>query len=237
LSFAALYSNLKQKLYFYFFIKTPSIFTFERNPNPFMLKGKLLLLYFLLAFVNTEAQNFKAGAFAGISTSQVSGDNLGGFNKAGLLFGTFVNKQIGDSSLLEMEILYVQKGSQQAQDLEKGKAYYQLKVNYVEVPLLYKYKMRKFTYEFGASIGFLINSKVSDILGELPEGAIENRPFKKTETSVCAGLNYKIYKGFSANWRFTNSVLPIRDHVGGSFRLNLGQYNTAMYFILRYSFN
>ena len=32
-------------------------------------------------------QNFKAGLIAGISTSQVSGDQLGGFNKLGIKFG------------------------------------------------------------------------------------------------------------------------------------------------------
>ncbi len=197
---------------------------------------KLVCIFSILATQLGFAQNFKAGVMTGISTSQVSGDNLGGFNKAGLVVGGFVNKKIGDSSAVEMELLYVQKGSQQAQDLAKGKAFYQLKVNYLEVPLLYKLRMRKFTYEIGASIGFLINSKVSDIYGELPVGTIENRSFNKTETSVCAGLNYKIYKQFSANWRFTNSVLPIRNHVGGSYRLNLGQYNTAMYFALRYDF-
>lgn len=183
-----------------------------------------------------NAQNFKSGIIVGISTSQVSGDDLGGFHKAGIVAGSFVNTKIGDSSAVEFEILYVQKGSQQAQDVAKGKAFYQIKVNYAEVPVLYKLRIRKFTYEVGASIGFLINSKVSDMYGEYPVGSPERRPFKKTETSIFAGLNYKIYNHFSVNWRFTNSVLPIRNHIAGGYKLNLGQYNTAMYFALRYDF-
>jgi Outer membrane protein beta-barrel domain len=192
----------------------------------------LLLLFFL----DSTAQNFKAGVLAGITTSQVSGDNLGGFHKAGMLAGTYVTTKIGDSSAIQMELLFVQKGSQQAQDLEKGKAFYQIRLNYAEVPLLYKLKIKRFTYEIGASIGFLIDSKVSNALGPYPAGSTESRPFKKTEASVCAGLNYRIYNHFSVNWRFTNSFLPIRDHLGGSYKLNKGQYNTAMYFSLRYDF-
>lgn len=197
-------------------------------------KFTFLLLLCLASLAN--AQNFKSGIIAGISTSQVSGDNLGGFHKAGIVCGSFVTTKIGDSSAVEMEILYVQKGSQQAQDLAKGKAFYQIKLNYAEVPLLYKFRIRKFTYEVGASIGFLIHSKVSDMYGEFPPKNPESRPFKKTETSIFAGINYKIYNHFSVNWRFTNSVLPVRNHVAGSYKLNLGQYNTAMYFALRYDF-
>ena len=199
---------------------------------------KTILIFLTLAAFQAGAQNFKSGLMGGIVTSQVSGDDISGFHKAGILGGGFVNIKVGDSSAVELEILYVQKGSLQAQNLEKGKPYYRLKVNYVEVPLLYKFRIRRFTYELGASIGFLINSKVSDIYGEYPQGTPESRPFNKTETSVCAGLSYRIFNHFSLGWRFTNSVLPIRDHYSGAtYRLNLGQYNTAMYLALRYDFN
>ena len=43
-------------------------------------------------------QNFKAGLIAGISTSQVSGDQLGGFNKLGINFGASVNHFINSAS-------------------------------------------------------------------------------------------------------------------------------------------
>lgn len=197
---------------------------------------KIVFVLVHLFFIESKAQNFKAGVLVGITTSQVSGDDLGGFNKAGILAGAFVSSKIGDSSAIQMEFLFAQKGSQQAQDLEKGKAFYQIRLNYAEVPLLYKLKIKRFTYEIGASMGFLIDSKVSNILGPFPEGSLESRPFKKTEASVCAGLNYRIYNHFSVNGRFTNSFLPIRDHVGGSYKLNRGQYNTAIYFSLRYDF-
>ncbi len=205
--------------------------------NTFMKFLQLFTISLLVSILPVAAQNFKSGLMAGMVTSQVSGDQLGGFHKAGIVAGPFVTIKIGDSSAVELELLYAQKGSLQAQDLEKGKAYFQLKVNYAEFPLLYKYKIRRFTYELGASLGYLINSKVSDVYGEFPAGTVESRPFKKTEWSACAGINYRIFNHFSVNWRFTNSVFPIRDHASGkTYRWNKGQYNTAMYFALRYDF-
>src|SRR5258706_2393375 len=59
----------------------------------------------------SQAQNFKAGAFAGISTSQVSGDNLAGFNKVGLYAGGFVKNSLGEKWEMQMVKSYIGKGS------------------------------------------------------------------------------------------------------------------------------
>ena len=40
---------------------------------------------------NCNAQNFGGGLIVGVSTSQVAGDRLGGFNKIGLLAGAYTN--------------------------------------------------------------------------------------------------------------------------------------------------
>ena len=192
-----------------------------------------LVGFLLLIAISTkmEAQNFKLAFLAGATTSQVSGDNLGGFHKVGIMGGAAVNLRVRDSSFVEMEMIYVQKGSQQGEDLAKGKAFYQLKVDYIEVPLLYKLKRKKLMIEMGASLGYLVHSKVRDILGEFPASSPESRSFKKTEVSVSYKLGGRIW----ASWRFSNSLLPIRNHYSGiQYKLNRGQYNTAMYLMLRY---
>lgn len=192
----------------------------------------------MLLHPTSNAQHFHAGVFAGPTTSQVSGDDLGGFHKLGLMGGAWLNLRIGDSSYVQTELMFVQKGSQQGQDIEKGKAYYRMQLNYIEIPLLYQLKRKKITYEIGAALGYLFDWKVSNIYGEFPAGTPEARPFKKTELSACAGLNYRIYNRFSVNWRFSNSVIPIRSHYSTkTYRWNLGQYNSAMYLSLRYLIN
>jgi hypothetical protein len=45
----------------------------------------LLLAIVLFPDHDANAQGFGGGVFVGISTSQVTGDNIGGFNKVGVL--------------------------------------------------------------------------------------------------------------------------------------------------------
>ena len=50
---------------------------------------KLVLLLLIFYSTTVASQNFKGGVIVGISTSQVSGDELGGYNKAGAYLGVF----------------------------------------------------------------------------------------------------------------------------------------------------
>ena len=49
------------------------------------MKKKILFLFIILISNNVKSQNFKGGLIGGISTSQVSGDNLSGYNKSGII--------------------------------------------------------------------------------------------------------------------------------------------------------
>ena len=48
---------------------------------------KKIFLFFILivTYTSSNSQDFKGGILLGLSTSQVSGDDLAGFNKAGLV--------------------------------------------------------------------------------------------------------------------------------------------------------
>ena len=56
--------------------------------------NKLLFSLFFLTSIISLSQNFNAGWFAGISTTQVSGDELSGFNKIGPCIGLYINHNI-----------------------------------------------------------------------------------------------------------------------------------------------
>ena len=75
------------------------------------MKNKLLLYLFTFCSIFSFSQNFKGGVIAGIATSQVSGDNLGGFNKAGIYLGIFSEFPISHISNIKMEMSFIQKGS------------------------------------------------------------------------------------------------------------------------------
>lgn len=177
--------------------------------------------------------NFRGGVVAGLATTQVSGDDLGGFHKVGPFVGGFLRAEINEHWSGKMEIAYTQKGSRKIPRADQGNTFYTLKLNYIEVPLIASYKLGKFNYEFGPSIGTLLNyQEFTEVGNFFPE-----RPFHKVELSINAGIAFDLAKNMTLTWRLNNSILPVRKHVGNNtYRLNIGQFNTALNFLVHYRF-
>jgi hypothetical protein len=203
------------------------------NQRPILIIS--LILFISFAPFLSRAQNFQAGVFLGISSSQVSGDQLGGFNKAGLYGGGFVNTPLGEKSMLQMEMSYIGKGSRPTSAQAEANPYNRYPtLNYIEVPVLFIYTVKtSITVEGGLAFGVLVYSREEDFYGERP---IE-RPYNSTEFSFLFGVGYMLSEKISLNSRLDNSILPIREHEsGGTEGLNQGQYNTEITFSLRYHF-
>lgn len=189
-----------------------------------------------MGFLHVNAQRFKAGLRAGITGTQISGDQLGGFDKAGIVAGGMVSTTLSQKFDLGFEILYIQKGSRKNADPEKGDyVSYLLRLNYFEVPVLLQWKYSKrFTFEAGPTFGALVGTLEEDEFGELDQP----REFSNFELGVGAGMSVHIVEGLYFNLRGTNSVLPVREHVSGQdYRLNRGQYNSSLLFTFHYIFN
>ena len=208
-----------------------------------MKSGLKIAIAILCVFVfkqTATAQIFKGGALLGLNATQVSGDNLGGYNKVGITGGAFVSARINENSKMEMRIMYSPKGSRDVPNYEKGKytAYY-LKLNYLEVPLLYQYKYKSFWLIAGLSGGYLLNSSIANESGPFPQYSLENRPFNKYELSTQFGVAYEL----DDNWQIefhsadTFPLLPVRKHASNrTYLLNFGQLNSAISLCVKYTF-
>lgn len=197
----------------------------------------LLPLFFLLP-LSADAQSFHAAVKGGIAATQVSGDNLSGYDQFGGVLGGVVGIPIGKKIDLNLEILFVQKGSRKKANPDNGDfEEYLLRLNYFEFPLLLQYKHNdRIALEAGPIIGVLVSSKEEDELG--PYNYNEPRPFDRTEVGAGGGIQYRFADNFSVVSRFETSVLPIRPHESGkTYQLNRGQYNTVLLFALQYRFN
>lgn len=216
-----------------------------------MKKEFLLFIICVSLFTSLHAQRFKAGALAGIVTSQVDGDTYAGYNKAGMLVGGFVASKFSDVSKwsVSFEITYIQKGSRKTPHPDKGDfADYKLKLNYVEVPLLVKYDVGRvidtsglrgmhFTFIGGVAIGTLIYSAEWDAFGPLSGGT----PFQKKDVPVILGLNYSFSKHIGFDVRTEYSLFPVRKGGTSSYYQNWtsnffkpGYYNNLIIFLFRY---
>ncbi len=201
------------------------------------------LVVFLVVFsfgtvVQAQESVFKAGILAGGSASQVSGDALSGFDKFGLSAGAFVRPVFSESSSLHVGINYVNKGSRRNADLDNGTLAYAIKLNYVEIPILYEYTYSPFNLrgEAGVSIGRLISSS------ELGTDGFERDflfPFEQMEYAVVFGASYLLSENFFFNARLSQSVIPVRKSPSVVNRGNFyeaGMYNSVIQVILGYEF-
>ena len=182
--------------------------------------------------INIYAQKFGGGLILGLSTSQVSGDHLGGFNKAGLLVGGYIDLQLSKILKGQLEMTFIQKGSNNPNINENN--YSDISLSYVEIPLLLKYQQNStIAIEGGIETALLILAYDNDIYGQISTNS--SREFNTTDISIFIGMDYSINPRLILNSRISNSIIPIRAHASdATFQLNKGQYNSVLSFALHY---
>lgn len=200
------------------------------------MKRLICLLFLFLSASAIYAQDYKfnAGIIAGISTSQVDGDQLAGYNKVGIKAGAFVKRSLSVPASLQMELLFIQKGSRKPMNTEDN-TYFVMRLNYVEVPLLFHYRLsKKIIAEAGPSVATLVSSEEVDEVG-----VINSRPpFHKFDYDVNVGGYYLLGDHWSFNFRFSYSIFPIRpfDSARPYAFFDRGQFNNVMAMTLVYQF-
>lgn len=206
------------------------------------MRGPRLLLIagiFIITAFTANSQQFNGGMMAGVAMTQVAGDTYSGFHKAGIFFGGYVNLEVGKHSALQMELEFFQKGSRVNPDSANNYNQYLLRVNYIELPLLYQYRINKrFMLEAGPSMGFLV-SYYEEIQNYEEKNGI--RPARLT-FQINAGLYVNITNRLMFNIRTNNSLLNLRSRntIGDVIRFfpgNYGQFNDCLVLSLFYQFN
>ena len=206
--------------------------------NIILFMNKIVVFFFILASSFCYSQDFNAGTIIGINTSQVSGDNLSGFNKLGLRIGGFVTREFRNFDG-QIELQYINKGSRELIAQNTYNEGYKFQVNYIEIPISIKKTISKNSHvELGFSIGHLLNW-IEEYDG-IDDYGID---IKKIEYSCHIGFQYKINPNLYFNSRFSNSLSPIRPHSlsqhnsdSNVYQWNRGQYNTSISFVIKYYF-
>jgi hypothetical protein len=199
----------------------------------------IFLFIFIVSAFTVSSQKFNGGMMAGIAATQVAGDTYNGFRKAGIFFGGFVNYEVGKHSAFQMELEFFQKGSRVNPDSSNNYNQYLFRTNYVELPVLYQYRINKrFKLEAGPSMGVLI-SWYEERYSEEIKGGI---PPARVTLQINAGFYVYITERLTFNLRTNNSILNIRSEnaTGDVIRFfpgNYGQFNDCLAFSLFYQFN
>lgn len=201
-----------------------------------MKKLLFSILPLVIFLFSANGQDFNGGLYAGLNTSQVFGDGLGGFNKPGLYGGIFVSRGFGRQMGLSLEFSYIEKGSREKLDENSPDPFpYTLKANYLEVPILLYYKQDGFWFEFGPSFSYFLYGSDEDSQNNFQPTA----QFEPTNLGFIIGSAYHLTDHIQMKVRYTGSILPFRklEHAENSFWRRGGQYHEGLSFTLIYLFN
>lgn len=161
-------------------------------------------------------QTFYGGLAGGVNFSQVDGDQRGGFHKVGIQAGPMVYTRLLGSLFGAVELQFAQKGSKDRsirnnQNTGAGVQEYDIKLNYVEIPVTFLLHSGRWMGGGGVSYGRLLSSK---------EEAWDNFPinlypeiyyFRKDDWQWHLMLNYEFYPSWVLSMRYSYSFRTIRD--------------------------
>ena len=198
------------------------------------LSVMLLLVGVLLTVSGQNSEKdplsrFYGGIRVGFTATQVSGDDLAGFHKVGAHAG-------------QLELDFTMKGSHSHTPKNQvADNFYSLTLGYVEVPLILDWtagkwqlwgKSFQFDIELGPAFGVNVFSREREANGLI----VGRPPFRRFEFSGLAGLSLMVADHHSVNFRFENSIIPVRLPTWVYDRVINKQLNTALIISYCYQF-
>lgn len=182
---------------------------------------------FLVAFNARAQRTFSAGVVAGVNGCQIHGDFYSGFDQIGFVGGAFVNTNPGKTWQAQFGIQYSRKGSRHLVSRDQG-GYrdFEIRLNYVEVPLIARYNTKRVFFDLGVSFGVMFKARTWDANGETTP-----QDFKKWEFGMIAGIGYNLSDYLFIELVSANSLVPIKNFSVPYYyqRWLLNLFNRGMY--------
>lgn len=182
-------------------------------------------LYFVLNTGFANAQFFKASALVGANFSQIDGDHIAGYNKAGLNLGIGISHELNDYKSVGFEIKFAQKGSKLVNDPDATvQRIFIIKSSYVEFPLLFAYTLPDYDFlnvHTGISVGVNVGGTIDDGI------RVTDANFNTIESAFLFGVSYLFNDHFSFRIRHSYSINRIGLNFPNSRRFinRVGMYN------------
>jgi len=181
---------------------------------------KKILLFTVLgvfAFTTAHSQEVRFGAKAGVNLAFLSGDSDGNFSfalgvRGDLHIGGLAEISLSEKFSLQPELWYSSEGSDYSMLFGPS---YELKLNYIRVPVLAKYYIVKgLSVEAGPSFGMLISAKKDGYTYEDGENDDEMENFKSFDAAVAVGVSYRLDMGIFFSVRYNLGLMDIHDREG-----------------------
>ncbi|MDR0790514.1 MAG: porin family protein [Bacteroidales bacterium] len=154
----------------------------------------------------TQAQDFKAGLFAGAVPSQVDGDDQSGFHKVGITAGVFVNRSL-KTGMLQGELAFTTKGSKPTNNA--GNFPVSISLSYIDLSLYYVIGVWNNLYLRAGLVPSVLVSSSQSGAGIAITANEESSPFRAFSTELSAGLDYRFSDNWSVNIAYNYSAFSI----------------------------
>lgn len=196
----------------------------------------LVLTFTLSVFISQtlDAQRFVGFAAAGANFSQIEGDDVHGFYKVGANAGLGISVALNrkETFHVSVELLYTQKGSKKGcspgyfdtltyspamfQNVDRTKPFNpkmkcKIGLDYVQIPIIFHYEEHYSGCTFGLGFAWGRLVRASEIYNGFTRTInARSGDYKKSDWSVIADLNIRLYKNLNLNIRYEYSLVPIR---------------------------
>ncbi len=174
------------------------------------MKSLLFLVLIFLAFGLT-AQSFRGGVQVGFPVSQINGDGRGGYDKANLMAGIFIEREYRTNASWGFEMYYTGKGSVSTVKYANGLTIQEFKnsFHYLEMPLMLKYRMSpKVRIGGGLAAAYYLTGKFVENGSEIYE---HYYLIHKVDVAPIGILEYQFSEKLCGDVRLYHSLLFVSD--------------------------
>lgn len=167
---------------------------------------KLLVLPLIVLSTGLFAQKFQFGLKAGVNVSNFSGSSFDNVDKKALVGfngGAFLNFLLGDNFMISPEALFSSQGAK----IKSAGTETNLKVSYLTVPVLLRYRFNGgFYVEAGPQVSFKLNENTDNL-------PIDNFA-KNLDLAIDAGVGYHSNMGLGIGARYVAGLSKVGDFNG-----------------------
>ena len=177
------------------------------------MKNLKLYLVLLTALVTTPMfAQIQFGAKAGVGSSNITKVHGISDSRIGFLAGGLAKIPLNyrtERHYIQAEVLYTNQGEYSVDLKDKKYKYF---LNYINVPIMYKYYFDEqgsdFFVEAGPQIGFKIGDKI-----DLNSPERTNNDPKSLDVALNAGVGYSLDRKYEINFRYSYGLIDTIDHI------------------------
>ncbi len=164
----------------------------------------------------------------GMTTSQMSGDGLAGWDKFGVTGGAMVKTPLNSKLNLLAGFIYSDKGSKTKLDTITFNSF-AYRLRYIDFPILLQFSWKRFQYSLGPYLGLLVKQDILSNDYVYPT----NPPFLSYDFGGQVALGFELSDKWQLEMKFSTSILPVRPSPNFTNPYSFyekGNYNQCIHF-------